>query len=346
MTYLEHFHFLRPAWLLLVPVVVWIWWLVRVRQDPLRGWRAWMDRDLLAALTVGRIGNPSGDNANSSGRNTIPSYFYWRGVGLLVAWLTALVAVAGPTWRPERSPFADDPVPVMLVLHAGQSMNLADLAPSRMERARLKIADFAAERKGQPLGLIAYSGSAHLVLPPTRDTSVVAAMAAEIGPEVMPRPGNDLAAALRLAARTLCESGGSIVVLTDTAPPGNELVWREFRNECSWPVHFLAVARADTPEWDTLHRAAAALGASITQLTPDSADVLSLVRRTAKAPVAVAAAAEGTRWAEAGWWLVPLLALLSLATFRRVRDADAEHVASRATPLDDPTLEKPEETNA
>ena len=76
------------------------------------------------------------------------------------------------------------------------------------------------------------------------------------------------------------------------------------------------------------------VGASLTQLTPDSADVLSLVRRTAKAPVAVAAAAEGTRWAEAGWWLVPLLALFSLATFRRVHDADAEQAASRPTPLD------------
>jgi Ca-activated chloride channel family protein len=203
-----------------------------------------------------------------------------------------------------------------------------------MERARLKIADFAAERRGQPLGLIAYSGSAHLVLPPTRDTSVVAGMAAEIGPAVMPRPGNDLAAALRLAARTLGESGGSIVVLADAAPTGAESVWREFRSEYASPVHFLAVARGDTPEWDTLSGAAAALGASITQLTPDSADVLSLVRRTAKAPVAVTAAAEGTRWAEAGWWLVPLLALFSLATFRRVHDADAKHAASRPTPLD------------
>jgi Ca-activated chloride channel family protein len=146
-------------------------------------------------------------------------------------------------------------------------------------------------------------------------------MAAEIGPAVMPRPGNDLAAALRLAARTLGESGGSIVVLTDAAPPGAESVWREFRNEYAWPVHFLAVARADTPEWDTLNRAAAALRASITPLTPDSADVLTLVRRTAKAPVAVAAAAAGTRWAEAGWWLVSVIAVLSLGAFRRVRDA-------------------------
>jgi Ca-activated chloride channel family protein len=345
MTDLEHFHFLRPAWLLLAPVVVWVWWLVRTRQDPLRGWRPWMDRDLLAALIVGRDVNPSGDHANSSGRNAMPSCFRWRGVPLLVAWLTAVVALAGPTWRSEPSPFADDPVPVMLVLHAGESMNLADLAPSRLERARLKIADFAAERRGQPLGLIAYSGTAHLVLPPTRDTSVVAAMAAEIGPQVMPRPGNDLAAALRLAAPALGESGGSIVVLADAAPPGDESVWREFRNAYPWPVHFLAVARLDTPEWASLKDAAAALGASLTPLAPDSADVLSLVRRTAKAPVAVAAAAAGTRWAEAGWWLVPWLAMLCLGAFRRVRDADGEHATSSATPWGIPSSTQSEETH-
>ena len=120
-----------------------------------------------------------------------------------LAWLLAVIAVAGPTWRPEPSPFADDPVPVMLVLRAGESMDLSDLAPSRMERARLKIADFAQQRKSLPLGLVAYSGSAHLVLPPTRDTSVVAAMAAEISPAVMPKPGDDLAGAIELAARTL-----------------------------------------------------------------------------------------------------------------------------------------------
>ena len=344
MTYLEHFHFLRPAWLLLVPVLAWIWWLVRTRQDPLRGWRAWMDGDLLTALTVGGDVIPSSHPAGASAR-VRQAFHQCRGSALLVTWLTAVVAIAGPTWRPEPSPFADDPVPVMLVLKAGESMNLADLAPSRMERARLKVADFAFERKGQPLGLIAYSGSAHLVLPPTRDTSVVGAMAAEIAPSVMPRPGDDLAAALRLAGQTLGESGGSIVVLADTVPPGNELLWSEFRREYPWPVHFLAVARTDTPEWDRLRDAAAALRASITQLTPDSTDILSLVRRTAKTPVAIAAAAEGSHWAEAGWWLVPLLALLSLLTFRRVSDADVRHDESRTSPPDDLALKDIEEVS-
>ncbi len=80
-----------------------------------------MERDLLKVLTLGN------DKRSQ-----------WRGVGLLTAWLLAVVAVAGPTWRPEPSPFADDPVPVMLVLKAGETMNQSDLLPSRMERARLK----------------------------------------------------------------------------------------------------------------------------------------------------------------------------------------------------------------
>lgn len=331
---LEHFHFLRPPWLLLLPVIGWLWWRVRRQQDPLRGWRGWMDGDLLAAMTVGgqcRQGDPVGQTGQGLGTG---------GFGLLAAWLTAVVAIAGPTWRPEPSPFADDPVPVMLVLHAGESMNQSDLAPSRMERARLKIADFAAERRGQPLGLVAYAGSAHLVLPPTRDTAVVSAMAAELGPAIMPLAGNDLAAALRLAARALGEAGGSIVVLTDTAPTENESAWRAYRGEYDWPVHLLAVARPDTPEWDGLSSAAAALGASLTRLTPDAADVLSLVRRTAETPVAVTAAGEDTRWEEAGWWLVPLLAVFALLPFRRVLDAETRNDASSGTPSDGPAREE------
>jgi Ca-activated chloride channel family protein len=275
---------------------------------------------LLAALTVGRIANPSGDNANPSGRNGIPSYFCCRDVGLLVAWLLAVIAVAGPTWRPEPSPFADDPVPVMLVLRAGESMDLSDLAPSRMERARLKIADFAEQRKSLPLGLVAYSGSAHLVLPPTRDTSVVAAMAAEISPAVMPKAGDDLAGAIELAARTLGKDGGSIVVLADTVADGADNTLAEFRSANGLPVHFLAVARSDTPEWDAIRNAAASLRADVQLMTPDQEDIQSLVRHVAETPVAIGDAGAGTRWAEAGWWLVSVIAVLSLGAFRRVRD--------------------------
>lgn len=316
MMLLENFHFLRPAWLLLAPLAAWIWWLERARKDPLRGWRALIDADLLTAMTVhdrpAASGWPTGVWAALGSQAA-----RWRGSALLVAWMTAVVAIAGPAWQLEPSPFADDPVPLMLVMYAGESMDRADLLPSRMERARLKVADVAAERQGLPLGLIAYSGSAHMVLPATRDTAIVATMAAEIDSSVMPRPGGDLPAALRLAARTLGAAGGSVVVLTDSAPTLDDADWRSLREECPWPIQFLHVGPLDSPDRDALDRASSALGASVTSLTPDSADVRSLVRRAASAPVAVAAAADGARWSEAGWWLIPLLALFSLASFRR-----------------------------
>jgi Ca-activated chloride channel homolog len=317
MNNLGDFHFIRPAWLLLAPIVTWFWWRVRTAQDPLRGWRQVMDPQLLDALTVGRITVPTGDNAKRSGWRRIRSWS-WRGWGLLVAWWLAMLSLAGPTWRLEPSPFADDPIPVMLVLKAGETMDLVDLAPSRMERARLKAADFAAERTSQPLGLVAYAGSAHLVLPPTRDTSVVAAMAAEISSAIMPKRGDDLVGALALASQTLGDVGGSVIVLADTVPGDAEPGLREFRRRVRLPIYFLAVAHANTPELAALNNAAAALEASVSLITPDAADIAQLVRRTAKSPVSVASAEEAVRWAETGWWLLPAIAVLALTAFRRV----------------------------
>ena len=131
----------------------------------------------------------------------------------------------------------------MLVLKAGETMEISDLAPSRMERARLKIADFADERRGLPLGLVAYAGSAHLVLPPTRDTSVVATMAAQISPAIMPRPGDDLSSALELAARTLGSDGGSIVVFADTVDEGNRSALEVHQQLYQLAIHDLIARR-------------------------------------------------------------------------------------------------------
>jgi Ca-activated chloride channel family protein len=196
-------------------------------------------------------------------------------------------------------------------------MNASDISPHRMERARLKVADFARERKGLPLGLIAYAGSAHLVLPPTRDTAVVATMAAEISPEIMPQPGDDLTTALKLAQRSLGPLGGTVIVVADTVSSENQSALAEFRQQSRVAIRVLAVARPGTPEMKTLEQVASTLNASLTVMTPDGADIDRLVRQSAKTPVAISAAQPGTRWAESGWWLVPVLAIIVLASFRR-----------------------------
>lgn len=293
-------HFIRPGWLLLAPLAVALWWLWQRRSDPLRGWREQIAPDLLEALVVGRESIKSG-NAR------------W----LLVAWLVAIVAIAGPTWRLEPSPFADDVTPLMILLKADVSMMQPDPAPSRLERARLKIADLGEARKGQPLGLIAYAGSAHLVLPPTRDTATVAQMAAEISPDIMPISGDRLDLALREAVRVLAEgqSGGSIVVLAD-AVDTDPAALAALRKEFSIPVQFLAINAPESSQSDSLRAAAKTLGANVEQIDVEGKDIAAIVRHAASAPIAKRGQ-QGERWQEAGYWLVPLIGLIVLASFRR-----------------------------
>ncbi len=295
-----NFHFIRPAWLLLLPIAVAIWWRIRRTKDPMAGWRNVMAEDLLQALVVG------GTNRKD-----------YRQHALLLAWILGCIAIAGPTWQLVPSPFADNPNPVMMLLKANETMKLTDLTPSRMERAKLKIVDFANVRKGLPLGLGTYAGSAHLVLPPTRDTSVVATMATEIGPDILPTPGEDLGTALQMAARTMGSEGGAIVVVADTVGNVRDDVAAEL-TASGIAMHFLAIAREDTPELEAINQAARQLNGNVTLMTADLSDVESLAKATAEKPVSINDSNESRRWAESGWWLVPILAIFSLASFQRI----------------------------
>jgi Ca-activated chloride channel family protein len=311
-TTLAAFHFIRPSGLLLLPLCVGLWWLWQRYSHPLRGWQEQIAPELLRALVVGR----------TSAAN-------WPVRGLLLTWLLAALTIAGPTWRPAPSPFADDATPLIIVLKADAGMERPGATASRLDLARLKIVDLANARKGQPLGLIAYAGSAHLVLPPTRDTAIIGVMAAEISPAIMPEPGDRLDLALREAAGVLAEGrqGGSVVVLADSVDT-DPAALRKLRQETDLPVQFLALSEPDTPEDKGLRDGAHTLGATVE--TPDVAggDIAALIRRAAGTPVAQQGGREG-HWQEAGYWLLPLIALLALAPFRRKVAAEvAEKVSA------------------
>jgi len=240
---------------------------------------------------------------------------------ILIGWLIAIVAIAGPTWRLEPNPFADDASPLVILLKADASMDQPDPAPARIEHARLKIADLADARQGQPLGLVAYAGSAHLVLPPTRDTAIVASMAAEISRAIMPVPGDRLDLALREAVRVLTEGGqaGSILVMADSV--GTDLYRLEsLARELNFPIQFLSINGRDATPDDSLRAAARALKASVESLDIEGRDIATIVRRAANTPVA-RSGEQGGRWEEAGWWLVPLAGLAVLGLFRKEEES-------------------------
>lgn len=299
---LENFHFLRPWALLLILPALGVWWASQQASDTTRRWRRVIDPELLKHLVVG----------DRSRRLLQPHHL------ALVGAFLSILAVAGPTWQREKSPFAEQAAPAMIVLKVAPTMTTTDLAPTRLDRARQKLADLLQLRDGMPAGLIAYSGTAHLVLPPTPDRDVVLGMAGALSPAIMPREGDQLAQAIKRAAEVLRDGGqgGSILVVADTVTPGQVAALKALAG--GPPVILFAVAPPQVVAADAnLAAAVSALDAREVVATVDSEDVSMIARRLADAPGAPVAAGEVVRWQEAGWWLSPVIALLILFWFRR-----------------------------
>ena len=296
---LAAFHFLRPLWLLaLIPALA-LWLIERRSSDALQQWRRVIDPALLPYLLVG----------TDRHERITPSDW------LFLAWIVATLAVAGPAWQREPSPFAQAKPAVAVVLKVTPSMLTQDLAPTRLDRARQKLADIMAAREGASTALVAYAGSAHLVLPATPDSAAVLDLAKALSPRIMPKDGDDLAGALALAGRSLAGSadGGSILVMADTIAPEAAAGLARAKG----PVVTLLALVAPGTDTSGVAEAARSMGATAIPTTPDQADVTAVVRRLDSSDAAASIAGEGEHWREAGYWLVPLLALLALVWFRR-----------------------------
>ncbi|HEX4609954.1 MAG TPA: VWA domain-containing protein [Urbifossiella sp.] len=296
---MSEFHFLRPWWLLaLVPAGL-LGWRLWAAADAGRAWRGVIAPDLLPHLLVG------------GGRRA------WVGpVQLAVAgWVIATVALAGPAWEREPAPFADDTAVLVIVLKVTPSMQTADVAPTRLARATQKIHDLLALRPGAKTALVAYAGSAHRVVPPTADGGVIDTFVGELAPDVMPVAGDAAAGALTTADAVIEKTGrrGWVLWVADGDGADQTAALADYRAKGRAPVTVLAVA-GDGPEFDSLATAAATLDAELVRITPDDEDVRRLAGNTR---FSAAAADMAERWRDAGYWLVPVVAGLTLVSFRR-----------------------------
>jgi Ca-activated chloride channel homolog len=92
---------------------------------------------------------------------------------------------------------------LLLAVDCSKSMLTQDVRPSRIERAKLAIADFADRLPADRLGLIAFAGDAFLQCPLTLDHDAFQTAVRELDTDTIPRPGTDIAAAIDQAVDAL-----------------------------------------------------------------------------------------------------------------------------------------------
>lgn len=290
------FHFIRPYWLLaLIPLAV-VWWGLWRREAQIDDLDASIDRRLLEHLLVGKH-----------------KHRWFRPVHLLLGvWLVTVAALTGPSWQKEVSPFLSDEAGLMLVLKVSESMETTDVQPSRLERAKQKISDLLEIRQGGAAGLIVYSGSAHLVMPITRDERIINTMLEDLDAGVMPVDGDKISEALKLAEQMVAQSKlpGSILVIADSAAEG-------LTEKVSLPVQILAMQPVNSVVDAGLEQVSQILKAPLIKMTNDQVDTEQVVKRAETRHQDVSEPGQDEKWKDGGYLLLPMLALGMLLWFRK-----------------------------
>lgn len=318
MALMQSLHFLRPAWLLALPVL-WglVFWLAR-RRDRDGDWTRLIDPDLLPALRL--------DGGGTPGRSPWP----W----LALAWTLAALALAGPSWQRAPSPAYRGNAAWVLVLDLSPSMNAADVPPNRATRARYALDDLLDAAHDARVGLVVFSDESYTVVPLTDDVATVRALLPPLDPGIMPTRGDDLAPALEQAGKLLAHGGGQsgqVVVLTDGfADPAAAFDAAGKLRSRGIAVSVVAIGahgggfvrtgqlNARPPDVDRLRQLAASGGGHYADVAGLPALIGELQARASRAGMTQAAQdIRVAHWLDGGIWLLPFLLLFAGLLARR-----------------------------
>ena len=119
---------------------------------------------------------------------------------LVVGALAALgVALAGPRAGVQIREARQESLDLLVALDVSDSMRAEDVAPSRLQRAKLEVERIVAERRGDRVGLVVFAGEAFLQCPLTTDRSALRLFLDAAEPDQIALQGTDFASALAVA---------------------------------------------------------------------------------------------------------------------------------------------------
>ncbi len=196
------FHFLRPLWLLaLLPLAAALGLMWR-RRLVSRSWRSVVDPRLLAHLLIG-------ENARQG-----PWTLFAAGLGGLLA----ILALAGPAWQKLEQPVFRRQSALVVLLDLSRSMDAADVKPSRLLRAQLKLRDILKQQKEGETALIVYAATPFTVSPLTSDAKTIDSQIDSLSTDLMPAQGSRPDRAIGLAEKLLKQAGaghGGVLMISD-----------------------------------------------------------------------------------------------------------------------------------
>ena len=326
---LSLFHFLRPEWLLVIPVWLLISWLLVRKATPQRLWENICDSKLIPFVVTHA-------DHNHRGRWLLTLLSLW---GIVIS-----LALAGPTWKQRPVPVWQPQVPLVVLFDVSQSMDASDLKPNRLKRARYKLQDLFKARQGSPVALVAFSSHPFVLVPLSNDSDTLNHLAGSLATDLVPVQGSRIDRALEKAGEMIHNTGfpkGDVLLITDEqrsseqaikaaaslADEGIHLSVLAVGSQSGAPIPsangFIRDASGNMilthPNEDFLKELARLGKGHYVRLSSDDSDIKTLVEGFYRPDMNTTAKSEQhiSQWYEYGPWLIPPLLLLTALGFRR-----------------------------
>jgi len=304
----EDFHFLRPVflWLFIPAFIILVIGLLGLREEV--KWKKVIAPHLRPYIIT-------------KGSESLKRRMHITALLLLCI---ALLGLSGPTWKTIEVPGKTLETPVVVLLDLSQSMMSGDLQPTRLERAKFKISDLLDANPRARIALVVYAGTAHTAIPLSSDYKIIRSHLEGLSPQIMPFPGTNLEAALKLAdtLTNVTSAPGRIILFSDDFSEESFEILQKYRLQGDTKIDIFPMSTLSGAEFNTsvLEKLNSVEGIIIHKLTLDKSDVEALAS-TIEENIEFKEKEKKKEddWLDRGLWFALPFALFILWSFRRGR---------------------------
>jgi len=236
------------------------------------------------------------------------------------ALLSAVFALAGPSFKKLETPSLSLQNPLMILLDLSSEMNRTDVRPSRLSRAKIEITDLLKQSGASPSGLIVYTDEPFLISPLSEDSEIIINLLKAVNTDIMPVEGNRPDRAIDLAVQRFKESGfysGNIILFSSNIEEKTALLAFQSAKNAHADHITLSVFDTSVAPSETLQKLAKTGGGVYLNITQNNNKaLLNLLLQSAQKNLKESQNKTLTAQ-DNGWWFVALTAVFMLFIFKR-----------------------------
>jgi Ca-activated chloride channel homolog len=148
-----------------------------------------------------------------------PARRNWKSVLAVIAFGFVVLGLARPAWNPVEEEVQRRGRDVVFLLDVSRSMLAEDLAPNRLERAKLAILDSVAKLQGDRVALVVFAGNSVVKCPLTHDYGFFRMALEDVSPDSVSRGGTLIGDAIRSVIEQVFDNQArghrDVILITD-----------------------------------------------------------------------------------------------------------------------------------